>query len=188
MEGYPDLITFKTEYISEIPLYDFGQDSISQSCNETKISFKRFSKTNFNIKKTNPCQSMTDEQGVVLSFGIDVNSMYFSHERPLNTIITLYDKKPLLSDIEIEHILQRTKEIQPVILNFHADKILTILLNIFCKTQTAEGSSYAFEAILYVIKFFKSQKSTKDQRYVDDFITKKLQNYSSNPIYPKLLF
>lgn len=45
---------------------------------------------------------------------------------------------------------------------FHAEKLLTILVNIFCKTQNTTGSSYAFEAILYVIKFFKQQKSAKD--------------------------
>ena len=39
---------------------------------------------------------------------------------------------------------------------FHAEKLLTYLLNIFCKTESPEGSSYAFEAILYVIKFFKN--------------------------------
>lgn len=45
---------------------------------------------------------------------------------------------------------------------FHAEKLLTILVKIFCKTQNTTGSGYAFEAILYVIKFFKQQKSTKE--------------------------
>lgn len=60
---------------------------------------------------------------------------------------------------------------------YHSDKLLTILLNIFCKTQSPYGSNHAFEAILYVIKFFKSQPSTKDQRVIDDFITNRTQNY-----------
>ena len=114
--------------------------------------------------------------------------MYFTHEKALNSIITIYDHKNNLSEIDISHILQKTKEISPQTLVFHAEKLLSILLNIFCKTQSPDGSSYAFEAILYVIKFFKSQPQLKDQRVVDDFITKRLQVSQASPVYPKLLF
>ena len=82
--------------------------------------------------------------------------MYFTHEKALNSIITIYDHKNNLSEIDISHILQKTKEISPQTLVFHAEKLLSILLNIFCKTQSPDGSSYAFEAILYVINYFKS--------------------------------
>ena len=99
---------------------------------------------------------------MILSFGIDVLSLYFTQERPFNIIITLYDSKKSLNDIDIKTILMQTKEITPRVMMFHAEKLLTILVNIFCRTQNTTGSSYAFEAILYVIKFFKSQKLTKD--------------------------
>lgn len=71
---------------------------------------------------------------MVLSYGVDVLSMYFTHEKALNMIITAYDKNSSLSDEEIEHILRQTKEISPQTLVFHAEKLLSILLNIFCKT------------------------------------------------------
>ena len=72
---------------------------------------------------------------------------------------------------------------------FHAEKLLTILVNIFCKTETPAGSSYAFEAILFVVKFFKQQKSPKDRKVVDDLITKHLDLHpQERPIYPKLLY
>lgn len=50
---------------------------------------------------------------MVLSYGVDVLSMYFTHEKALNMIITAYDKNSSLSDEEIEHILRSTKEISP---------------------------------------------------------------------------
>ena len=40
----------------------------------------------------------------MLSFGVDVFSMYFSYEEPLNKIIVLYDSKPNLNDGEIKDI------------------------------------------------------------------------------------
>ena len=43
---------------------------------------------------------------MVLSFGVDVLSMFFSQERPFNVLITLYDTKKNLNDIDIKTILQ----------------------------------------------------------------------------------
>lgn len=62
--------------------------------------------------------------------------MYFSYEIPLNKIIKLYESKPdiNLSDNEINQILIWTQQISPHALVFHAEKLISLLLNIFCKT------------------------------------------------------
>jgi len=106
---------------------------------------------------------LSDEPGVHLSYQIDVYSLYFSFERPLNSIITLHDTKPDLDDNDIKTILQHTKEISEQTTVFHAEKIISTILNVFCKAKTPDGSTYAFEALLYLIQFFKSQKEVKKQ-------------------------
>ena len=103
--GAPDVFYFKTEYINEIPLYDLVQQSILPAKNDSKLGFKKFSLRNFSIKNLNPLVQLQDQPGIVLSYGIDVLSMFFSQERPLNIIITLYDSKKNLTDSEIQTIL-----------------------------------------------------------------------------------
>lgn len=58
-----------------------------------------------------PLRLLSDDSSVTLSYGIDVYSIYFTHETPLNKIITMYDEKPDLNDVEISHILLQTKKI-----------------------------------------------------------------------------
>ena len=186
---HSDLISFKTEYIAEIPLYDPTDESVMRVSNDARLTFKRFTTRGFSIKKQNPLATLPDEPNVVLSYGADVLSMFFTHERPLNKIITVYDQKKNLTDVDINFILSQTKEIAHPTLLFHAEKLLSVLINIFQHTESPDGSSDAFEAILYVVNFFRSaQRQPKDQRVVDDFITKRMSNYQAHPVYPKILF
>ena len=173
MKRAPDMISFKTDYIGEIPLFDMVEQSVVQNIVKTDLRLKKFQARGFDIKAENPCTKLQDEPNVCLSYGIDVMSMYHTHEKALNSIITTYDKDSNPSDADIAYILQQTKEIQPRVLMNHAERLLGILMNIFCKTQSPAGSSYIFEAILYVIRFFKSQKSAKERTVVDDFITRR---------------
>ena len=99
---------------------------------------------------------MPDEVGVQLAYQVDVYSLYFSFERPLNCIITLYDTKSDLDDNDIKTILNHVKDISEQTMVFHAEKLISTILNVFCKAKTPDGSTYAFEALLYLIKFFKS--------------------------------
>lgn len=156
MRKHPDWITFRTYYINEIPLYDTVTESVINPSNESKLTFKKFEPRNFSVKQQNPTAQMETEPHVVLSYGVDVMSMFFSFDRPLNSIITLYDSKAELTDQEVQTILYQTKEVSQQAMVFHAEKLTSTLLNIFCKTQTPEGSSHAFEAFLYLIQFFKS--------------------------------
>ena len=48
---HSDLITFKTEYINEIPLYDFVNSSLLKTSNDSKIILKKFTTKGFNIKR-----------------------------------------------------------------------------------------------------------------------------------------
>lgn len=83
---------------------------------------------------------------------IDVYSLHFSLENSLNKIITLYDTKPDLDDNDIRKILKHTKKITAETRNFHAEKLISNILNIFCKAKTRDGSTYAFEALLFLIQ------------------------------------
>lgn len=133
----PDLITFQTAYIGEREIYDHENDAIIRCCSETNLSFKRFTAKDFNIKQVNPCEKLREQPHVMLSYGVDVISMYFSYEIPLNKIIKLYDSKGPhfdLHDKEINQILLWTQQISPHALVFHAEKLISLLLNIFCKT------------------------------------------------------
>lgn len=103
---HTDLISFKTEFINEIPLYEIIDSSIVRASNESKIILKRFSSKGFSIKKPSPCATLPDEPNVVLSYGIDVLSITFTHEKPLNRIITVYDNTSNLNDNNIKEILQ----------------------------------------------------------------------------------
>ena len=46
-----DLISFKTEFINEIPLYDFVASSVVRTSLDSKIILKKFSPKGFSIKK-----------------------------------------------------------------------------------------------------------------------------------------
>ena len=103
---HSDLISFKTEYINEIPLYDFVASSVVKTSNDSKLSLKKFSTKGFSIKKQSPCATLQDEPNVILSYGVDVLSIFFTFERPLNRIITVYDHTSNLNDSDIKDILQ----------------------------------------------------------------------------------
>ena len=152
----PDLITWRTNYIGEIPLYDFVNECVIQIDKTVLLNFKRFNSTDFSVKKHNPCANLRDEAGVQLAYQVDVYSLYFSFERPLNCIITLYDTKSDLDDNDIKTILNHVKDISEQTMVFHAEKLISTIFNVFCKAKTPDGSTYAFEAFLYLIKFFKS--------------------------------
>lgn len=113
MMNHSELLSFKTEFINEIPLYDLVTGSIVRVSSDSKLIMKKFSSKGFNIKMQSPCAKLQDEPGVVFCYGIDVLSIYFTHEKPLNRIITLYDHNQNLSDSDIADILQQTKEISP---------------------------------------------------------------------------
>ena len=46
----PDLITWRTFYIGEIPLYDFVNECVIQIDKTVLLNFKRFNSTNFSVK------------------------------------------------------------------------------------------------------------------------------------------
>lgn len=76
----------------------------------------------------------------------------------------------------------------PSDLVFHVEKLLNILFAIFSKTQDVDGSGYAFEAILLVIRFFKESEALRSQNIIEDYIAKRLQNQAESPVYPKILY
>lgn len=105
MQSRPDLILFKTEYINEISLYDVNQNSVVQTTNDAKLTFKKFTSRGFTVKQNKPFRLLPDDPCVTLSYGIDVYSIYFTHDPPLNKIITMYDEKQDLNNAEIKEIL-----------------------------------------------------------------------------------
>lgn len=74
IKTYPDQITFKTEYIAEVPLYDTENQCILPITYDSKLGFKKFVKSDFAIKSNDPLRNFHNDPRVSLSYGIDVLS------------------------------------------------------------------------------------------------------------------
>ena len=92
IQNYPDLVTFKTEYVQEIPIFDKGFESILKNSAFSQITFRKFDPVKFSVQDNDPLAKMAEVQGVQLSFGTEVMSQIFTHELNLNKILSQYSQ------------------------------------------------------------------------------------------------
>ena len=182
-----DKLTFKTEYVCEIPLYDYERHSIIQNGWLSYPRVYKFQPTKMDVKQAKPFKEFAPEPKVVLDTSIQIISQAFSHERPLNTIITMHQKNQSFTNAELEEILEQTQRLSHSALIFNAEKLLTILLNIFAKVSDKEGSRSIFLAILYLVHFFK-EVTPKHVYILNDFVSKKFKNSHNQQVYVKMLY
>ena len=86
-----DKLTFKTEYVCEIPLYDYERNSIIQNGWLSYPKMYKFQPKNVDVKSDRPFSTFTAEPKVVIDTSVQIISQAFSHERPLNIIITMHE-------------------------------------------------------------------------------------------------
>ena len=88
-----DKLTFKTEYVCEVPLYDYDKNSIIDNGWLNYPKAYKFQPKNIDVKAEKPFAQFAVEPKVVLDASIQIISQNFSHERPLNVIITIHEQK-----------------------------------------------------------------------------------------------
>ena len=205
IQNYPDLVTFKTEYVQEIPIFDKGFESIIQNSPCRQITFRKFDPVKFSVQNNDPLPKFVEVYGVQLSFGIEVMSQIFTHELNLNKILSQYSQtNGNMTDQQLQQILDCVTNMKPNIKLFNVEKLLDILFDVFQQTTSKLGSSIVLEAILNLIQsLFNVDKKSNRQganplrtrskignqlRILSDYLQRKFSNKDDACLYPKMLF
>ena len=64
IQSHPNFVTFKTEYITEIPLFDQGFESIIKNNSFRQINFRKFDPVKFSVRENEPLAKMVEEKGI----------------------------------------------------------------------------------------------------------------------------
>lgn len=64
IQKYPHFVTFKTEYVQEIPIFDTGFESIIKDDPFKQITFLKFNPEQFSVYNNDPFGGMAKEKGI----------------------------------------------------------------------------------------------------------------------------
>ena len=134
----PDQITFKTQYILEIPLFDRKKNSIllSRWIQEPDVYKFNSGSKRYSAKRSCVVEDIIKVRTVVVDMSVQVMSQSFTTDPCINYIISKYDsmKENPLNALDLQNILKQTKKIDPSpkgVLVFFIERLLTMLLEIF---------------------------------------------------------